>query len=71
MELDIKKINDVMLDNGIMQKDLAKNSEIQESTLSKILNGKVSKPNRKTIFSIAKGLNLKPSDIVKEVQADE
>lgn len=71
MELDIKKINDVMLDNGIMQKDLAKNSEIQESTLSKILNGKVSKPNRKTICSIAKGLNLKPSDIVKEVQADE
>lgn len=67
MELDIKKINDVMIERGIMQKELAENSKIQEATLSKILNGKVSKPNRKTIHSIAKGLNVNPSDIVKEV----
>ncbi len=71
MELDINKVNKVMLDNGMFQKDLAEKSKIQESTLSKILNGKVSKPNRKTIHSIAKGLNVSPSEIVKEMNKDE
>lgn len=66
MELDIKKINNAMLKKGITQKELAISSKIQEATLSKILNGKVCKPNRKTIHAIAKGLDVEPLDIVKE-----
>ncbi|MZI79429.1 helix-turn-helix domain-containing protein [Clostridium butyricum] len=64
-------INKLAEEKNITKYRIAKNSGIPQTTLSEIANGKVSKPNRKTICSIAKGLNLKPSDIVKEVQADE
>jgi transcriptional regulator with XRE-family HTH domain len=66
MALDVYKVQKIMLENGISQKELAKKSEIQESVLSKILNKKVSKPNIKTIHSLAKGLEINPIEIIKE-----
>ena len=65
MALDINKINEIMLNKGLKQVEVANKANMQTSTLSKILNGKTQKSNYKTIHNIAKGLGVKPTEILK------
>lgn len=66
MLLDIKKIYRIMLEKGLNQKEVAETGKIATETLSRVLTGKSSKPNIKTVNSIAKGLGVEPIEIVKE-----
>lgn len=66
MLLDIKKIYRIMLEKGLNQKEVALNGKLSTETLSRVLNGKSSKPNIKTVNSIAKGLGVKAIEIVRE-----
>ncbi len=65
MALDIKKIHEIMLKEGLNQSEVASKAKMQTSTLSKILNGKTKKSNMKTIHNIAKGLGVNPKEILK------
>lgn len=67
MSLNILRIQQIMLEKGINQKEIATIGDIQTSTLSKILSGKTKRTNIKTIYKIAKGLDVDPKDIVKGV----
>lgn len=65
MALDISKIHEIMLEKGLNQIEVASKANMQTSTLSKILSGKTQKSNTKTIHNIAKGLGVKPTEILK------
>lgn len=65
MALDISKIQDIMLKEGLNQSEVANKGKMQTSTLSKILSGKTKKSNIKTIHNIAKGLGVEPKTILK------
>jgi transcriptional regulator with XRE-family HTH domain len=66
MPIDIVKVKELMLDKGLNQIDLAEKSKISKGRLSQILNGKTQTNQIKTIHSIANGLGVKPSEIIKE-----
>lgn len=48
----VERINKMMSDRGVSAYEIAKNTGISESTLSRILSGKTKKPNARTIASI-------------------
>ena len=54
-----------MLEKGLNQIEVASKANMQTSTLSKILSGKTQKSNTKTIHNIAKGLGVRPKEILK------
>lgn len=53
----IEKIINKMIEKDISNKQLAEMTGITESTISNVLNKK-RKPNHRTIFKIAKALNM-------------
>lgn len=66
MALDIRKVREIMLSKGISPKELASSSEIDKSTISKILSKDNPKARIKTIHSLAKGLGVEPKTIIRE-----
>jgi DNA-binding XRE family transcriptional regulator len=66
MENNIKtKLKNRIDEKGYKQRFIASKIGISETTLSKIVNGKI-KPNYKTALEIAKLLGCKPDDIFFE-----
>ncbi|MEK4339107.1 helix-turn-helix domain-containing protein [Brevibacillus sp. FSL L8-0710] len=53
----------------LSQEDLALNAEIDRSFLSEIERG-IRKPTINTVFALCNALHIKPSDLIKEVEAE-
>jgi len=66
MPINIKAVKKIMIDNSMTLDDLAEKMKVSKSRVSKILNDSTSNSQFKTIYSLAKALKVKPSEIVKE-----
>lgn len=58
------KLRILMLDAGLSQKDLALNTRIERSTLTKILNGSTTSPRIETIYTLSKYFNVDISELL-------
>lgn len=67
MPINISAVKKIMLEKGINQNDLAETMEVSKSRVSRILNeNETSSRQIKTIYSLAKALDVNPTDILKE-----
>ncbi|NFK66104.1 helix-turn-helix transcriptional regulator [Clostridium botulinum] len=66
MPININEVKKIMLEKGIAPSDLAKKMEVSKCRISRILNDEVSNSRIKTIYSLAKALEVKPTEILKE-----
>lgn len=64
MPINIEKVKELMLENGLNQKDLADKAEMSPCRISEILSGKTSTSRIKTVHSIAKALDVKPKELL-------
>lgn len=64
MGIDTTKILVIMNDKGISVYKLAVNSNLEPSTISRILSGKRKAPRIDTVVKIARGLGLTINDIL-------
>lgn len=60
-----EKIRQHRLKQGLTQEALARKSEVPYTTLTKIESNVINKPTIQTVAKIAKGLNVKIDDLVK------
>ena len=68
MEIDKMKVKILLAENNMNQGDLAEKIEMSKTQISRILgNSKKNSciPGTKTVYKIAKALNVKVKDIVK------
>ena len=61
-----KRIRYLMKIQGISKEELVKKSGVPDGTLKKILYGETVDPGLKTVFSIAKALNCKVDDFLRD-----
>lgn len=66
MPINIKAVKKIMINNNMTPDDLAKTMKVSKSRVSKLLNDSSSNSQFKTIYSLAKALKVKPSEIVME-----
>lgn len=66
MPINVNKVKEIMIENGITPGDLAKGMKVSQSRVSRILKGEVSSSRIKTIHSLATALGVKPKEILKE-----
>jgi transcriptional regulator with XRE-family HTH domain len=66
MPINVNKVKEIMIENGITPSDLAKDMKVSQSRVSRILKDEVSSSQIKTIHSLAKALKVKPKEILKE-----
>ena len=66
MALDVVKLRNLMLEKEINQADIANKTNLNKATLSKILSGKVERPNIKTVGKICNCLGICVEEIMKE-----
>lgn len=62
-ELDNIKIQQIRMERGWTQADLAKAAGLTLQTIHRIENGKTPKPKKETIVAIAKALMVEVTDI--------
>jgi len=66
MPINIKAVKKIMINKGIVPGDLAEKMNLSKSRISRLLNEDVPNSQIKTIHSLAKALDVKPEDILKE-----
>ncbi len=66
MPINTKAVKKIMINNCMTPDDLAEKMKVSKSRVSKILNDESSNSQFKTIYSLAKALKVKPSEIIKE-----
>lgn len=64
-----KVIKSIRINKNITQAQLAVDSTLERSYISELENGKY-QPTLTSLFDIAKGLNIKPSDLVRLVEIE-
>ncbi|MFH1543241.1 MAG: helix-turn-helix transcriptional regulator [Patescibacteria group bacterium] len=61
-----EKIKKLRNDKDLTQEELARKANIPYATLMKIENGQVKNPTIKTIYKIAKALNISLDELIDE-----
>ena len=63
-KIDTLKLNLILAEKSMIQKDLAEKSKLSENTIVKILNG--GNCSAKSLYCISSALNLNPKELINE-----
>ena len=64
-------IKKARLEKGLTQEELGKIVGVQKSAIAKYENGRVVNIKRSTLHGLAKALDIKPSSLIGETEADK
>lgn len=66
MPISTTKVKKIMISKGISPSDLAEKMNLSKSRISTLINKKTSTSQIKTIYSLAKALNVDSTEIIEE-----
>lgn len=64
MPINVDKVKEIMFEKQITKSELAKKLNVTNSRVSKILKNDVETYREKTLFSLAKALEVEPKEII-------